>query len=253
MNINRGKALKKAHYSGFLTRLAKNQAGNVMPLLGFLVFPMAAMVGGAVDLSRIYMVQTRLQNACDAGAIAARRGMVGASPSNDDKTMGNQYFDANFPAGSFGATSVTRSYSGTDNKVVGTATAVVPATVMQIFGREDFSVDASCTAVLSVPIADVMFDLDLSGSMSERPPGDAVDVPLQDQGRPGVRLGRAGAGAGASAPSQPLAAVAGVQEEFLQHSPEEFFQTSPAELRQLLISCATAVVARATVATNIAN
>ena len=27
-----------------------------------------------------------------------------------------------------------------------------------------------------------------------RPPGDAVDVPLQDQGRPGVRLGRAGAG-----------------------------------------------------------
>jgi hypothetical protein len=50
-----------------------------------------------------------------------------------------------------------------------------------------------------------------------------------------------------------LAAVAGVQEEFLQHSPEEFFQTSPAELRQLLISCATAVDARATVATNIAN
>jgi hypothetical protein len=50
-----------------------------------------------------------------------------------------------------------------------------------------------------------------------------------------------------------LAAVAGVQEEFLQHSPDEFFQTSPPELRQLLISCATAVVARATVATNIAN
>ena len=71
MNINRGKALKKAHYSGFLTRLAKNQAGNVMPLLGFLVFPMAAMVGGAVDLSRIYTVQTRLQNACDAPANSA--------------------------------------------------------------------------------------------------------------------------------------------------------------------------------------
>jgi Flp pilus assembly protein TadG len=174
MNINRGKALKKAHYSGFLTRLAKNQAGNVMPLLGFLVFPMAAMVGGAVDLSRIYMVQTRLQNACDAGAIAARRGMTGASPSNDDKTMGNQYFDANFPAGSFGATSVTRSYGGTDNKVVGTATAVVPATVMQIFGREDFSVEATCTAILAVPNADVMFVLDVSGSMASPAPGDTT-------------------------------------------------------------------------------
>ncbi len=174
MNINRGKALKKAQNSGFLTRLAKNQAGNVMPLLGFLVFPMAAMVGGAVDLSRIYMVQTRLQNACDAGAIAARRGMTGASPSNDDKTMGNQYFDANFPAGSFGATSVTRSYGGTDNKVVGTATAVVPATVMKVFGQEDFSVAAKCTAVLSVPNADVMFVFDVSGSMNETPVGDTV-------------------------------------------------------------------------------
>lgn len=174
MNINGDKALKKAQKSGFLTRLAKNQAGNVMPLLGFLVFPMAAMVGGAVDLSRIYMVQTRLQNACDAGAIAARRGMVGASPSDSDKTIGNQYFDANFPAGSFGATSVTRSYGGTDNKVVGTATAVVPATVMKIFGRDDFSVDASCTAVLSVPNADVMFVLDVSGSMLATPSGDTV-------------------------------------------------------------------------------
>ncbi|MEY4890449.1 MAG: hypothetical protein RIQ75_1579, partial [Pseudomonadota bacterium] len=33
---------------------------------------------------------------------------------------------------------------------------------------------ASCTAVLSVPIADVMFVLDVSGSMSEIPPGDTV-------------------------------------------------------------------------------
>jgi hypothetical protein len=50
-----------------------------------------------------------------------------------------------------------------------------------------------------------------------------------------------------------LAAVAGVQAEFLQHSPGVFFQTSPPELRQLLTSCAIAVVARAVVAINIAN
>jgi hypothetical protein len=38
------------------------------------------------------------------------------------------------------------------------------------------------------------------------------------------------------APSQPGAAVAGVQEELRQHSPEEFFQTSPEDDIQLLIS-----------------
>ncbi|NBO14946.1 MAG: hypothetical protein EBV20_07390 [Betaproteobacteria bacterium] len=46
------------------------------------------------------------------------------------------------------------------------------------------------------------------------------------------------------APSQPGAAVAGVQEEFLQHSPEELFQTSPAELRQLLTTWAEAAEAK---------
>jgi hypothetical protein len=38
------------------------------------------------------------------------------------------------------------------------------------------------------------------------------------------------------APSQPGAAVAGVQELLRQHSPGVFFQTSPEELTQLLIS-----------------
>ena len=60
----------------------------------------------------------------------------------------------------------------------------------------------------------------------------------------GAGAGAAAASAGAAAdlgcsviaPSQPGAAVAGVQELLRQHSPEEFFQTSPAVDSQLLIS-----------------
>jgi hypothetical protein len=55
------------------------------------------------------------------------------------------------------------------------------------------------------------------------------------------------------APSQPWAAVAGVQLLLRQHWPTLFFQTSPEELRQLSTVCAPAAVAMATVATSIAT
>ena len=64
----------------------------------------------------------------------------------------------------------------------------------------------------------------------------------------------AGAGAGATiAPSQSLAAVAGVQFASRQHRPVEFFQTSPAELRQLSTDCAAATVESAAAAISIAT
>lgn len=175
MYINGGKALKKAQKSGFLTRLAKNQAGNVMPLVAAAVFPMAAMIGGAVDLSRIYMTQTRLQNACDAGALAARRAMSGSTLTSDNIAEGNKFFDFNFQAGSFGATSVTKTYApgAVTGTVNGTASATLPASVMKIFGQETFSVDVSCSSTLNIPNTDVVFVLDTSGSMAQTIAGDS--------------------------------------------------------------------------------
>ena len=70
----------------------------------------------------------------------------------------------------------------------------------------------------------------------------------------------AGAGAGAAAlgaaiaPSQPAAAVAGVQLASRQHSSlEPFFQAWPVPLRQLSTDCALAAVAKAAEANTIAT
>ena len=70
----------------------------------------------------------------------------------------------------------------------------------------------------------------------------------------------AGAGAGAAAlgatmaPSQPAAAVAGVQVASRQHSSlVPFFQAWPVPLRQLSTDCALAAVAKAAEANTIAN
>jgi hypothetical protein len=63
----------------------------------------------------------------------------------------------------------------------------------------------------------------------------------------------AAAGAGAITPSQPAAAVAGVQLLVRQHKPLPFFHASPEALRQLLMSCALATEANPRVATINAN
>ena len=169
-----GNALKKTPYSGFLVRLAKNRAGNVMPLVAMAVFPMAAMIGGAVDLSRIYMTQARLQNACDAGALAARRSMSGTAPTSADITEGNKFFDFNFPTGSFGTGTVTRSFAAgsTVGTVSGTASVNLPASIMKVFGRDTFNVSVTCSSTLNIPNTDVVFVLDTSGSMNQTISGD---------------------------------------------------------------------------------
>lgn len=174
MNINGGKALKKTQYFGFLARIAKNQAGNVMPLMAAAVFPMAAMVGGAVDLSRIYMTRTRLQNACDAGALAARRSMSGQTPTTADINEGKKFFNFNFPQGAFGVEDLENDYTqgATAGTVSGTASAVVPASVMKIFGQDEFDVSVNCSSTLNIPNTDVVFVLDTSGSMAQTISGD---------------------------------------------------------------------------------
>ena len=61
--------------SGVMSRLLKNEEGNVLVLFAVAVIPFFGLVGGGVDMSRIYLTQTRLQGACDAGALIGRKTM----------------------------------------------------------------------------------------------------------------------------------------------------------------------------------
>lgn len=176
MNSNREKLRPEAEASGILTRLLTSSAGNVMPMMAAAIFPLAAMIGGSVDLSRIYMTQTRLQQACDAGALSTRRAMSGLTPTSADIAEGYKFFDFNFPSGSFGGTTLSRSYRAgeTAGTVVGTASIHVPATIMKLFGKTDYTVDVTCTSTLNIPNTDIMFVLDTSGSMAQTISGDTT-------------------------------------------------------------------------------
>ncbi|WP_114954260.1 Tad domain-containing protein [Sphingosinicella terrae] len=160
----------------FLTRLARNEAGNMMAIMAISLFPLAGLVGGALDMSRLYLVKTRLQQACDAGALAGRRIMAAgqwSANNNAANTAALQFFDGNFENESYGTSNRTRAFAEASGRVTGTASVQVPMTLMRIFGQSTRTISVSCDAEMRLPNTDVMFVLDTTGSMNDTIPGDS--------------------------------------------------------------------------------
>ena len=142
------------------------------------MFPLLALVGGAIDMGRGYLAETRLQQACDAGVLAARKklgsGAVGFGVDNSGvEDVGHRFFNLNFRDGAYGTEN--RDFDVTinpDTTIDGTATVEVPTTIMNLFGYSRLDLQVSCGAKLDSTDTDVMLVLDVTGSMNETNPGD---------------------------------------------------------------------------------
>lgn len=165
---------------GFIVRLAADRSGNTLALVAAALLPMMAMIGGAIDMGRGYLSQNRLQQACDAGVLAARKrlgteAMVTGTIPDDVGAVGQRFFEFNFQDGIFGT--AERSFEmelEEDYSITGLAKVDVPTTIMQVFGYEVVPLMASCSAQLSMSDTDIMMVLDVTGSMAESNPGDSV-------------------------------------------------------------------------------
>ena len=155
-------------------RIAVHRRGSVLPMAAAALVPMLAMIGGAIDLSRLYMANTRLQQACDAGALAGRRTMADVNTlTTAEANTAKSYFNFNFPASTYSASTITANYArGAVGTVVGTASAALPMTIMSLFGYRTMTVNVSCESTLVIPNTDVMFVLDVTGSMNDIALGD---------------------------------------------------------------------------------
>lgn len=168
--------------SSFFGRLARSVGGNTLAIMAASLIPLAGMVGGGIDLSRMYIVKTRLQHACDAGALAGRKAM-GSGTWNQQNNMPNttaeNFFKANYAPGSYGSSELTYGFSENAGKVTGTASAKIPLTLTKVLfgavwaqanGLQTLAV--TCATEMRLPNTDVMFVLDTTGSMGEIPVGD---------------------------------------------------------------------------------
>ncbi|MCX7283759.1 MAG: pilus assembly protein [Novosphingobium sp.] len=163
-----------------LARLARDQRGNVLMIFAFSIIPLLALVGSSIDIGRAYLIESRLQQACDAGVLGARKELGAINNFNaatDGGTVvskGNRFFNANFGDGIYN--SVDRDFQmeiGEGNTINGIASVVLPTDIMQIFGKDEFNISVSCKAELSVPNTDIVMALDVTGSMAESNPDDA--------------------------------------------------------------------------------
>jgi Flp pilus assembly protein TadG len=154
---------------GFLKRLAGNQSGNVMAMVAAAIIPLAALIGGGLDMSRAYMARARMQQACDSAALAGRRAMTGSAMTTANITEARKFFDFNFPQGTFQTanfTPVIQSKPGETSTVQVTADSTIPTTLMKIFGYTTLPLSVTCESRFDIGNTDVMMVLDTTGSMS---------------------------------------------------------------------------------------
>lgn len=163
-----------------LCNLIRNRAGNALPIMALIMALLMAFVGCGVDGARMYMVNARLQQACDAGVLAGRKAMTDATTGNTalDATAtaaANAFFANNIRTGWYGITSLSFTPAKTtDAQVSATARAVVPMTLMRIFGYSSITLNAVCQATYQIGDTDVIFVLDTTGSMACLPSDDTT-------------------------------------------------------------------------------
>jgi len=168
-----------------LVRLLRDRTGNTLAMIAAGLVPLLAMVGGGVDMGRSYLSQSRLQQACDAGVLAARKKLgsqvvvTGVIPA-DIATIGNKFFNINYRNGAYWTRD--RSFDMTlqpDYSIAGVASVKVPTTLMSLFGYNEVAIQVECSAKLNFSNTDIMFVLDTTGSMGDTNPGDSepkIDV-----------------------------------------------------------------------------
>ncbi|MDQ0837174.1 TadE/TadG family type IV pilus assembly protein [Sphingomonas faeni] len=80
-----------------LGRLRRDVCCNTLMIVAFAMMPLIAMVGSGLDMARAYVARDRLQQACDARSLAARRLLSGATLTPAAETEATKYFNFNFP------------------------------------------------------------------------------------------------------------------------------------------------------------
>ncbi len=156
--------------ASFMRRLLRDTAANTLAISAAAMIPLMAMVGGGIDAGRYYMAAARLQAACDAGALAARQAMINDNFTTANRQTGLAFFDQNFSDGMFGVSGRTRDYTASSAGVVtGTASATLPTTIMAAFGYNSFSLQVTCSSDVNISNTDIMFVIDVTGSMADCP------------------------------------------------------------------------------------
>jgi len=152
----------------FLGGLRRDVRANTLAIVAAALVPLAGMIGGGLDMSRVYLTKTRLQHACDAGALAGRKAMGASAWGPTANASAVRFFNANFANGAYGSSTANPVFTESAGTVTGTVAVDLPMTLMKILGKRSVTIPISCKVDLRIPNTDIMFVLDTTGSMGDR-------------------------------------------------------------------------------------
>lgn len=169
MRLFRPRQPHRIRAGSFLARLLRDRKANTLVIMAIALIPISGLAGSAVDMARLYVVKSRLQQACDAGVLAGRKYMTVGPGALDAMATARatEFFRNNMEEGwlQTGRASFTPTKTS-DNQVAGTASVLVPMTVMKMFAAPDRTINVSCQARYDVADTDIVFVLDTTGSMA---------------------------------------------------------------------------------------
>lgn len=140
------------------------ERGSAMPIVALGMFALIGATGTAVDMGRVQIVQSRMQNALDSAGLAA-----GASISTTNVTTeASKYFYVNFPANYLGTQITSFSATATvDNNLINLdVTGQVKTTFMKLLGITTVNVSAHSQITRANKGMELVLVMDNTGSMS---------------------------------------------------------------------------------------
>jgi Flp pilus assembly protein TadG len=152
-------------------KLQSDERGSIAILFALTAFVLFWCVGLAVDGARYYGVQTRVNSAIDAAALAGARGMrLNNLTVAETEALTRQYFKSNFEATGGDYKMIQPALPQVNvNPTVGSVEIIALAKVPTIFGTiggiDNLNVARSSVAVFSSTDLEISMQLDLTGSM----------------------------------------------------------------------------------------
>ena len=166
--------------SQFIRTIGRNERGSTVTLIAAAAVPLVAFVGLSVDTARGYLLKQRIGFALDGAVLAA----AATALDSDVTTVGQKFFNANFPSGFMGIGTVTPTFTLSADKttVTGDVTADMPTALMAVVGIDDVGVGANAVALRQTRGLELVIALDNTGSMGgyiddlEDATGELLDV-----------------------------------------------------------------------------
>ncbi len=174
-----GSSERSRRWRSLFGRIARNDHGNALIITAAALVPLLALVGSGVDMSRAYMAQARLQQACDAASLAGRRVMTGGNLDSNVTSEANKFFNFNFPQGTWNTDPFTPVVKlGTDSTLVITASTRIKTSIMSFFGFTTLPLSVACDAKQDFVNTDIVLVLDTTGSMADKASSGDTDTKI---------------------------------------------------------------------------